>query len=363
MIQTGCCGGLAENLLAGDLVLTTEAFCGEGAAQSYTQGGMTVRPTLNPADVVFPNTGREIAVHLARMFTTSALFAEGEREIDRWFSEGWGAVDMETATTLAIAEHFRMDSLAIHFVFDNPRRKEHLLLAEPDRNQRTAAGEGKMVKMTLDILRDYLQGPKNRTRRLGDAASGLQLGIPAPPCNTVVSTTVRLPPHDPMSLVVREVRSDDADAILRVLNPIIESGAYSALDTPFTVEAERDFIRGFPQRGVFHVAEESAGRKVVGLQTLEPFAAYSHAFDHVGIIATFVEMACRGRGVGRHLAEATFEEARHKGYEKLFTFVRADNPDALRFYRGLGFRVAGTAARQAKIGGRYVDEVIIEKFL
>ncbi|MGO9114541.1 MAG: N-acetyltransferase family protein [Thermoguttaceae bacterium] len=73
--------------------------------------------------------------------------------------------------------------------------------------------------------------------------------------------------------------------------------------------------------------------------------------------------ARRGRGVGRRLAEATFEQARPKGYEKLFTFVRADNCDALWFYRGLGFRIVGTAARQAKIGGKYADEVIVEKFL
>jgi L-amino acid N-acyltransferase YncA len=166
-----------------------------------------------------------------------------------------------------------------------------------------------------------------------------------------------------MPLLVREVRPDDAEAILGILNPIIESGAYSALDTPFTVEAEREFIRSFPQRGLFHLAEQSREQRVVGFQTLEPFATYTRAFDHVGVIATFVEMACRGRGVGRSLAEATFAQARPKGYEKLFTFVRADNRDALRFYRGLGFRVVGTAARQAKIDGKYVDEVIVERFL
>ena len=57
------------------------------------------------------------------------------------------------------------------------------------------------------------------------------------------------------------------------------------------------------------------------------------------------------------------ESARGKEYEKIFTFVRADNREALQFYLKLGFRVVGTAERQARIGGNYVDEVIIEKFL
>lgn len=32
-IQTGNCGALTDGLVAGDLVVPTEAFCGEGAAQ------------------------------------------------------------------------------------------------------------------------------------------------------------------------------------------------------------------------------------------------------------------------------------------------------------------------------------------
>ena len=162
---------------------------------------------------------------------------------------------------------------------------------------------------------------------------------------------------------IREVRADDAGAIVGILNPIIESRAYSALDTPLTVEAEREFIRRFPRRGVFLVAEDSCDRRAVGFQTLEPYATYTHAFDHVGVIATFVDLACRRRGVGRRLAEATFESARGKGYEKVFTFVRADNPGALQFYLALGLQVVGTAERQAKIGGDYVDEVFLERFL
>ena len=166
-----------------------------------------------------------------------------------------------------------------------------------------------------------------------------------------------------MDLLIREVRSDDAEALVGILNPIIESGAYSALDTPFTVEAEREFLRNFPPRGVFHVAEDSQANGVVGFQNLEPYTSYTHAFDHVGVIATYVDLGCRRQGVGRRLAEVTFESARDKGYEKVFTFVRADNPAALGFYLNFGFRVVGTAQRQAKIGSKYVDEIFIEKFL
>ena len=39
------------------------------------------------------------------------------------------------------------------------------------------------------------------------------------------------------------------------------------------------------------------------------------------------------------------------------------NPAALACYLDQGFRIVGTAEGQAKLNGKYVDEVIIERFL
>jgi len=166
-----------------------------------------------------------------------------------------------------------------------------------------------------------------------------------------------------MELLVREARLEDAAAIVGILNPIIEAGLYSAFDTPLSVEAEQAFIRGFRARGIFHVAVDRADHRVLAFQCLEPFATFTHAFDHVGTIGTFVELASRRRGIAAALFDATFDAARRKGYEKLFTFVRADNPAALATYRKHGFAIVGTARRHAKINGAYVDEIIIERFL
>ncbi len=166
-----------------------------------------------------------------------------------------------------------------------------------------------------------------------------------------------------MDITIRAARPDDAEAVVGILNPAIETGEYTVLDRPFSVEEERRFIASFPPRGIFHVAESRSNGRVVGFQTMEPFATYTHAFDHVGIIATCVDLACRRQGIGRQLFEATFAAARQKGYEKIFTYVRGDNPAALTAYVKSGFCIVGTAQRHAKCGGRYVDEIIIERFL
>jgi len=165
-----------------------------------------------------------------------------------------------------------------------------------------------------------------------------------------------------MKLVIRPVRPDDAAAIVRILNPIIEAGVYTVLDTPLTVEYERDYIASFPQRGIFHVAEDQ-DQRVVGFESGEPYATYTHAFDHVVVIGTFVDLKERRRGIGTYLFEATLEAANCKGYEKIFTFVRSDNVASLMFYFRLGFRIIGTAQKQAKLNGKYIDEILIERFL
>jgi L-amino acid N-acyltransferase YncA len=162
-------------------------------------------------------------------------------------------------------------------------------------------------------------------------------------------------------VVVRDARVEDAEDMVGILNPIIAARIYSALDTTFSVEEQRTFIRNFPQRGIFHVAVDPLSNRVVGLQDVSPFGDFTHAFDHVGVIGTFVNLNRRREGIATTLFAATFEAARRKGYEKFFTYVRADNEAALQTYLRQGFRVVGRAERHAKIDGRYIDEIVIEK--
>ena len=120
-----------------------------------------------------------------------------------------------------------------------------------------------------------------------------------------------------MNLLIREARPEDAEAIVGIFNPIIEAGGYTVFDTAFTVEAEREYI----------------------------------------------DLSHQRQGIAANLFVATFEAARRKGYEKIFTYVRSDNPAALAVYQRQGFRIVGIAQRQAKLNGKYVDEIMIEKFL
>jgi uridine phosphorylase len=151
VIQTGCCGALADEIEAGDLFVPTEAFCGEGAAQYYKRDGQVVCPRhLHSLEAI-----ADLPIHRGRLYTTAALLAEGEREIEEWHRQGFAAVDMETATTFAVAEHFGMDRLAVLFAFDNPRKRRHILLSHEDEVARRRHGNERMIQAALDVIRQH----------------------------------------------------------------------------------------------------------------------------------------------------------------------------------------------------------------
>ena len=164
------------------------------------------------------------------------------------------------------------------------------------------------------------------------------------------------------AISVRRATPDDAAGIAAVLNGVIAGGRHSLLDTPFTEAEERAYIGALPERSFIHVAETAGD--IVAFQTVNPWNTFvTSEFDHVATMGTYVDEGQRRQGVGAALATASFAAALDLGYEKVFTDLRADNLESLGYHLALGFTIVGTARRQARVGGRDVDVIFIERFL
>ena len=155
VIQTGCYGALAEGIVAGDLFMATEAYCGEGASQYYDPGGKIISDSLDLREWIAAGLMTSTGPHAGCIFTTSALFAEGMDEVDTWFQAGFSAVDMETATTFTVDRYFGMERASILFAFDNPRQREHILLSDTENDERRDNGNRQMIAMTLDAIKKF----------------------------------------------------------------------------------------------------------------------------------------------------------------------------------------------------------------
>ena len=151
VVQTGCCGALGDGILPGDLVCATVACCGEGASQYYVGQRQEVAASPGLFDPFIPLLPDQVTMHVGPIWTTSALLAEGKEEIEAWRRQGCIAVDMESASTFAVAEHFGMQRASLLFAFDNPCLGDHIMLTGAARTQRRAIGEPAMIELALAI--------------------------------------------------------------------------------------------------------------------------------------------------------------------------------------------------------------------
>jgi [ribosomal protein S18]-alanine N-acetyltransferase len=161
---------------------------------------------------------------------------------------------------------------------------------------------------------------------------------------------------------IRRATAADAEAIIDILEGIASERVYSAINKPWSVAEQRDFIVSLSAREAIHVVEE-AGKGIIGYQPLELWARTVDSMAHVGQIGTFVRPDWRGRGIGDALFRSTVDFARERDYLKFVIQVRSSNDSAQGFYRRLGFRECGRLARQVRFGGQEEDEVLMEFFL
>ena len=126
-IQIGTCGGLQPNLRPGDIVLPDAVRREDGVAHLYGGDGPATPAAawVAAAKPLLENGRRQ--VYVGPHVTFSSLFGETVAMYEAWHDAGFLAVDMETATTLSVAESFRMEALSMLVVWDELTRGRRFL--------------------------------------------------------------------------------------------------------------------------------------------------------------------------------------------------------------------------------------------
>ncbi len=134
-------------------------------------------------------------------------------------------------------------------------------------------------------------------------------------------------------LIIRPARVEDAAAMVRLLNAIIEKGGTTAMQTRWQDAEMVGLISGIGPRGCVYLATDRTGP--LGFQYVE---AHPELPEDTGDIATFVALPHARRGVGAALARATLATCKTAGWRHLNATIRADNVGGLAYYTALGFR-------------------------
>ena len=167
---------------------------------------------------------------------------------------------------------------------------------------------------------------------------------------------------DGRSLIIREARVEDAEAILNVVKEVASEENLILLDKgEYDVRLEKYHILSAKSSGRTLILVAEVDGKVVGVGELKigEFKKNSHTAElGLAVIKEF-----RGLGVGKALMEEMLSYAQKREVEKVWLSVFSTNNAAITLYRKFGFVVEGVRKKQFKIGNTYVDELLMAKFL
>jgi ribosomal protein S18 acetylase RimI-like enzyme len=146
---------------------------------------------------------------------------------------------------------------------------------------------------------------------------------------------------------IRLAAGPDADAIWRILEPIIRAGETYALPTDMTRAQALDHWHA-GGNAVF-VAEEG---EILGTYLLR--ANQKGGGAHVANCGYMTAPWASGRGVARAMCAHSLDEARRRGFTAMqFNFVVSTNERAVKLWESMGFAIVGRlpgAFRHPRLG-------------
>lgn len=126
-VQIGTCGGLQSHLAPGDIILPEVAFCREGVAQMYGAHDAVLGSAawIDHAEALLRERGH--TTYRGTHVTWTSLFTETPQMMEAWHRAGVLSVEMETATTFAVANYFKMPAVSLVVVWDDLTRGRRFL--------------------------------------------------------------------------------------------------------------------------------------------------------------------------------------------------------------------------------------------
>ena len=156
---------------------------------------------------------------------------------------------------------------------------------------------------------------------------------------------------------IRPARLTDETAIKR-----IDVGTWTADNSPaLPPPPDQPFFGERNQLADVLVGE--ADGQVIGYAILRQALPIPSHRDVLEINGLAVDPAHQSHGAGRQLLEACAEQARSRGARKLTLRVLGINDRARRLYESCGFQIEGVLRDEFYLGGRYVDDVLMARFL
>lgn len=132
-VQIGSCGVLGNGIRPGDVIVPTAAIGLDGVTSLYSGDQVVAASSEWVGRAASALEGLGITVHRGLSVTWPTLFNQPSASVEEWHQAGYLGVDMETATTLAVARFFELDAVSMLVAWDELRSGRSFLDPLPQR--------------------------------------------------------------------------------------------------------------------------------------------------------------------------------------------------------------------------------------
>lgn len=171
------------------------------------------------------------------------------------------------------------------------------------------------------------------------------------------TSSLTVPYHDPE---IRAAELDDLKAIIAIYNHAIAHTTATFDTEPRTEESQRTW---FDQHGeAYPLLVAQVEDRIVGWAALSPWSDRC-AYKTTAEVSLYIEKGHQGRGTGTRLMEALLKAGRQAGLHSAVARIVEGNPASIHLHEKAGFRKVGVMQEAGYKFGRYLDVIIMEKFL
>lgn len=161
-------------------------------------------------------------------------------------------------------------------------------------------------------------------------------------------------------MLIRLATEADAADIAALWNPYIRD----TLVTFNAVEKSPEDVAALiaERQALGHATFVAADESLLGFATYVQFrggVGYEKCMEH----SILLSPQARGRGVGRGLIEAVCSHSAAGGAHQIIAGVSGANPEGRAFHAAMGFRHIATVPEAGFKFGRFIDLVLLQKFL
>ena len=124
-----------------------------------------------------------------------------------------------------------------------------------------------------------------------------------------------------MKYLIRQIKEDDFQSILKILNYFIENSMASYRDEPQNLEFLLEF-KEIEVEDCFKVIE--CNNEIIGFGALRKYAK-GNSFDATSVLSYFIMPEHTGKGLGSKMLEIFINNAKKKGIKNLLAHISSEN--------------------------------------